>query len=98
MKMSNKTYDVLKWFAMIVLPAIATLYFSLAGIWGFPYGEEVVASITAVNTFLGVAIGVSTKSYNKANTLVEIIDKYDDEEEVEETTDEETEDSVEETE
>lgn len=91
MKLSNKAYDILKWVAMIVLPALATLYFTLAGVWGFPYGEEVVASITAVNTFLGVVIGISNSNYNKT-TLVEIIDKYDDEEEVEET------DSVEETE
>ena len=55
--MSNKMYDVLKWIAMVCLPAIATLYFALAGIWGFPYGEEVVGTITAVDTFLGVLLG-----------------------------------------
>lgn len=65
MKMSNKTYDVLKYIAQIALPAIATLYFALAGIWGFPYGEEIVGTITAVDTFLGVLLGVSTAKYNK---------------------------------
>ena len=65
MKMSNKVYDILKWIAMYVLPAIGTLYFALAGIWGFPYGEEVVGTITAVDTFLGVILGISTAQYNK---------------------------------
>ena len=63
--MSNKMYDVLKWIAMVFLPAIATLYFALAGIWGFPYGEEVVGTITAVDTFLGVLLGISSAQYNK---------------------------------
>ena len=65
MKMSNKVYDVLKWVAMIALPAVATLYFALAGIWGFPYGDEIVGTITAVDTFLGVVLGISTANYNK---------------------------------
>ena len=65
-KMSNKMYDVLKWIAMVCLPAIATLYFALAGIWGFPYGEEIVGTITAVDTFLGVLLGISSAQYNKA--------------------------------
>ena len=63
--MSNKVYDVLKWIAMVFLPALATLYFALAGIWGFPYGEEVVGTITAVDTFLGVLLGISSAQYNK---------------------------------
>lgn len=61
----DKVYDILKWIAMVVLPAIGTLYFALAGIWGFPFGEEVVGTITAVDTFLGVILGVSTTQYNK---------------------------------
>ncbi len=64
--MSNKMYDALKYIAQIVLPAIATLYFALAGIWGFPYGEEIVGTITAVDTFLGVLLKISTDNYNKA--------------------------------
>lgn len=66
--MSNKVYDVLKWIALVVLPAIGTLYFALAGIWGFPYAEEIVGTITAVDTFLGVLLGVSTAQYNKKNS------------------------------
>ena len=63
--MSNKLYDILKWIAMVVLPAIATLYFALAGIWGLPYAEEVVGTITAVDTFVGVLLGISAAQYNK---------------------------------
>lgn len=65
MKFTNKTYDILKHVAQLVLPAAGTLYFALAGIWGFPYGEEIVGTITAVDTFLGVLLGVSTSQYNK---------------------------------
>ena len=65
MKMSNKVYDVLKWIAMYFLPAIGTLYFALSGIWNLPYGEQVVGTITAVDTFLGVLLGISNAQYNK---------------------------------
>ena len=63
--MSNKVYDALKWIAMYLLPALGTLYFALAGIWGLPYGEQIVGTITAIDTFLGVIIGISTAQYNK---------------------------------
>lgn len=63
--MSNKVYDALKWIAQILLPALGTLYFALAGIWDFPYAEAVVGTITAVDTFLGVILGISTINYNK---------------------------------
>lgn len=63
--MSNKVYDILKWIAQIVLPAIGTLYFALAGIWGFPYGEQVVGTITAIDAFLGAILGISSVQYNK---------------------------------
>lgn len=65
--MSNKTYDILKWVAQYLLPALATLYFAVAQIWGLPYGEEVVGTITALDTFLGVLLGISTANYNKQN-------------------------------
>ena len=67
MTMTNKVYDVLKWIAQYFLPAIGTLYFALAGIWGLPYGEQVVGTITAVDTFLGVLLGISSAQYNKAS-------------------------------
>ena len=63
--MSNKLYDVLKWVAMVLLPALGTLYFALAGIWNLPMGEQVVGTITAVDTFLGVLLGISTVQYKK---------------------------------
>lgn len=63
--MSNKTYDVLKYIAQIVLPAIATLYFAIAQIWGLPYGEQIVGTITAIDAFLGALLGISTMRYNK---------------------------------
>ena len=65
--MSNKVYDVLKWIAMVVLPAVATLYFALAGIWGFPYGEQVVGTIAVVCTFLGAILGISNVRYNRGD-------------------------------
>lgn len=62
--MNNKTYDILKYVAQIVLPACGTLYFALAQIWGLPYGQEVVGTITAVDTFLGAILMISTTKYN----------------------------------
>lgn len=71
MKLGNKVYDVLKWIAMYLLPAAGTLYFALAGIWGLPYGEQIVGTITAVDTFLGVLLGISTAQYKKAENSEE---------------------------
>lgn len=65
MKFSNKTYDILKWVCMIVLPALGTFYFAIAGIWGLPYAEQIVGTIAAVTTLLGALIGISTAKYNK---------------------------------
>lgn len=65
-KLPDKVYDILKWIALIVLPAIGTFYFALAGIWGLPYPEEIVGTITAIDTLLGALLGISTASYNKA--------------------------------
>lgn len=64
---NSKVYDILKWIALVVLPAAGTLYFALAGIWGFPYGEQIVGTITAVDTFIGVILGISNMQYNKQN-------------------------------
>lgn len=69
MGMSNKVYDILKFIAQIVLPAIGTLYFALSSIWGLPYGEQIVGTITAIDTFLGAVLGISSNSYNKNQTL-----------------------------
>ncbi len=66
--MSNKTYDILKYIAQIVLPALGTLYFALASIWHLPYGEEIVGTITAVDTFLGAVLMISSSNYKKENS------------------------------
>jgi hypothetical protein len=63
MTISDKLYDILKWVSQLLLPGIATLYFAVSKIWGLPYGEEVVGTIAAVATFLGVFLGVSTANY-----------------------------------
>ena len=60
----DKVYQVLKWVCLICLPAIATLWFTLGKIWGFPYLAEVEGTIVAIDTFLGALIGVSTIAYN----------------------------------
>lgn len=59
--MKDKTYNILNIIAQIILPAIATLYFALAGIWHLPYGEQVVGTITAIDTFLGAMLGIVSK-------------------------------------
>lgn len=63
--MPDKVYDILKAIAMIILPALGTLYFALAGIWGWPYAEQIVGTVTAIDTFLGVILGISTMQYKK---------------------------------
>ena len=68
---SNKAYDALKFIAQIVLPALGTLYFALAKIWGFPYGEEIVGTISAIDAFLGAVLKISTIQYNKQQDLFE---------------------------
>ena len=65
MKISNKVYDVLKWIAQYLLPAVGTLYFALSTIWGFPYGEQVVGTITSIDAFLGAILGLSSATYYK---------------------------------
>lgn len=63
--MTDKWYDRLKWIAQILLPAIGTLYFALASIWGLPYAEQIVGTITAVDAFLGALLGISSMQYRK---------------------------------
>ena len=65
MIMTNRTYDVLKVIAQVALPALGTLYFALAGIWGLPYGEQIVGTITAVDAFLGALLKVSSDRWEK---------------------------------
>lgn len=65
MKLSNSTYDILKYIAQIVLPALGTLYFALSQIWGLPYGEQIVGTITAIDAFMGALLGISSANYYK---------------------------------
>lgn len=60
---NNKVYDALKWIALILLPALATLYGALAPTWGWPYAEQIVYTITAIDTFLGALLGISNLQY-----------------------------------
>lgn len=65
MKIPDKLYDILKWVVIIVLPAIATLYAALSAVWAWPYSDQVVTTITAVDTFLGAVLCISTATYHK---------------------------------
>ena len=71
LKLTNLTYDRLKWIQRYLLPAAGTLYFALSGIWGLPYGEETLGTFAAFTTFLGVILGLSDVAYNKAHTNVQ---------------------------
>lgn len=65
MEMSNKTYDILKYIAQIVLPALATLYIALGNLWALPYVEGISGTIIAVDAFLGALLQISTDNYKK---------------------------------
>jgi hypothetical protein len=67
MKMSSKVYDILKYIAQIALPALGAFYFAISQIWGLPYGEQIVGTIAALDTLLGVLLGISTYNYYKGN-------------------------------
>ena len=86
MKLSNKVYDILKWVASILLPALGTLYFALASIWNLPYGEEIIGTITAIDVFLGALLQISTRNYNLEKQVVtygEPIDEFEEDSEEE---------------
>lgn len=63
--LNSKVYDVLKWIALVALPATTALWLTLANIWGFPYAEAIGATLAAVTTFLGALLGVSSLQYAK---------------------------------
>lgn len=67
--MSNKFYDIMKDICQLWIPALGTLYFALCGIWGFPYGEQIVGTLTALDTFLGVVLKISSNEYYKGEHL-----------------------------
>ena len=65
MKLSDKVYNVLKWIALLALPALATFWGVIGKVWDLPYTMQIVTTITALATLIGTLIGVSTISYNK---------------------------------
>lgn len=67
MKLKNEVYDILKDTATIYLPALASLWLTLAGIWGLPYGEAIGATITAIAVFIGAIIKISSNNYHKGD-------------------------------
>lgn len=69
--MSNKVYDILSFIARIGLPAVGTLYFALASIWGLPYGEQIVGTIVAVTTFLATILQISKVQYEETIEILE---------------------------
>lgn len=81
MKLSNKLYDSLKFIAQILLPALASLYFALAQIWNLPEPEKVVGTITVVDAFLGVILGLQASTYYKSGAdtdgAINVIDTPD---------------------
>lgn len=66
MMMSNKVYDVLKWFALVALDAVGLFYSTLATIWELPLGDQVLATCAALSVFIGALIGLSSAQYNKS--------------------------------
>lgn len=76
--LGNNTYDILRQVTQYWLPALATLYFTLAGIWGFPFGEQVIGTIAALEVFLGVILGISKSSWkNEGNQITPSDQGYD---------------------
>ena len=63
--MSNKAYDVLKWIALVALDAVGLFYSTMAGIWGLPYGDQVLETCVALSVLLGTLVGVSSAQYHK---------------------------------
>lgn len=69
MTIPDKYYSILKHIAQVILPALGTLYFALATIWGFPYGEQIVGTITAIDAFMGACLHISTQNYKGDGVL-----------------------------
>lgn len=77
MKLSNRVYDFLKWFALVALPATQVLWLTVGKVWNFPYLTEVGATIGAVGLFIAALLGLSTKGFNEGAVI------YDDDEPLE---------------
>lgn len=78
MKLSNKAYDVLKWFCILALPALSTFYAVVSKIWGLPYGTEIPETITATAVFIGALLGISHIQYqNDSDDYLKLDDDYE---------------------
>lgn len=75
--MSDKTYNRLNNTVKLILPALGTLYFALANIWGLPYGEQIVGSIAALTVFLGVILSLAKKVWNQSADGQIVVDQSD---------------------
>jgi len=79
--LNDRTYNFLKSLALIVLPAAGTLYFALSQIWGLPFGEEIVGTVVALEAFLGVVLGITSRQYYKSDArfdgVLDVVDTDD---------------------
>lgn len=71
MKLNDSVYNVLKWIALVVLPAMSVLYATLAGIWGLPYATQIPLTIDAIDVFIGALIGISHLAIKKEGNYEE---------------------------
>ena len=69
MILTNKTYDLLKWVTLVLLPALSMLYLALAEVWGLPYATQIVGTIAVLNVFLATILGISTNTFKINNPL-----------------------------
>lgn len=63
MILTNRIYDLLKWVALVLLPALSILYLALADSWGLPYATEVAGTLAAIDVFLATLLGISTNTF-----------------------------------
>ena len=80
--MNNMTYDILAYVQRIVLPALATLIATLGQIWNWTWPvEQVVLTITAIDTFMGIVLRISSNQYFDHLEQMASLDVPDQEEE-----------------
>lgn len=95
MMISNKTYDILKWVALVAIPAIEAFWLTVGKVWGFPYLTEIGTTIAAVGLLIAALIGVSSNNYYKAHQDAGGIEyePYDEDEDIEDYEDDDEPDS-----
>lgn len=71
MKLSDNVYNILKWLALIAIPAVGVFYSAMASAWNLPYADAIAQTCNALAVLIGTLIGVSTISYNKNNDIEE---------------------------